>query len=73
MLNECHFVTFFPKSVMTKSTKYMLENYIGINNKMMKEMKKINSRWITIAKNYPQAVVSEKCVYMLEDKDDDDD
>jgi hypothetical protein len=71
MLNECHFVTIFPKSVMTKSTKYMLENYIGITNDMMREMKKLDTRWVTIAKNYPQAVVSEKCVYLLEDKDKD--
>jgi hypothetical protein len=50
----------------------MLENYIGITNDMMREMKKLNTRWVTIAKNYPQAVVSEKCVYLLEDKDKDE-
>ena len=73
MLNECHFVTIFPKSVMTKSTKYVLENYIGITPKMMKEIKKLSSRWVTIAKNYPQAIVSEKCAYILEDPDLKDD
>lgn len=71
MLNECHFVTFFPKSVMTASTKYMLENYIGITKQMMRDIKKVNSRWVTVAKNYPQAVISEKCVYLLEDNEDD--
>ena len=69
MLNECHFVTIFPMSVMTKSTKYVLENYIGITPKMMKEIKKLSSRWVTIAKNYPQAILSEKCAYILEDPD----
>jgi adenylate kinase family enzyme len=73
MLNECHFVTIFPKSVMTASTKYVLENYIGITPKMMKEIKKLSSRWVTIAKNYPQAILSEKCAYILEDPDLKDD
>jgi hypothetical protein len=73
MLNECHFVTIFPMSVMTKSTKYVLENYIGITPKMMKEIKKLSSRWVTIAKNYPQAILSEKCAYILEDPDLKDD
>ena len=70
-LNECHTFTFFPRS-MNRGTKYLLENYIGVDNEEIKKIKKLESRWITVYKNYPNCVLGERNLFMLADMDDDE-
>jgi hypothetical protein len=69
-LNECHTFTFFPRS-MNRGTKYLLENYMGVDNDEIKKIKKLESRWVTVYKNYPNCVLSEHNLFMLADMDDD--
>ena len=48
-----------------KAIKYLLENYMSMDKKQINELKKINSRWITICKTYPNVILSHKEAYVL--------
>jgi hypothetical protein len=65
ILNECHSITLFPKNLGGKTSKYLLDGYIGMDKDQIKKLKKVNSRWVTILKTYPQMVISEKEAYVL--------
>lgn len=69
MLNECHSITYFPSSGSKRQLNNLLENYIGMDTKDIKKAKKLGSRWITIFKNYPQFVMSEREIYKLSEED----
>ena len=58
MLNESQYYVFFPHS-FTKSVKYVLQNYFDIEDKMMKHVKRPNSRWVLIWKKFPMSWASE--------------
>jgi hypothetical protein len=62
-------VTYFPHSAGGK-IKYMLEEYVGLDRKQIAYMKKQNSRWCTIFKNYPQCYVVENEIGLLNIHDD---
>jgi len=59
ILNECHSITLFPKNLGGKTSKYLLDGYIGLDKNQIKKLKKVNSRWVTIIKSYPQVILSE--------------
>ena len=67
MLNECHSITYFPSSGSKRQLNNLLEGYIGMDTKDIKKAKKLNSRWITVFKNYPQFIMGEKKIYSLAD------
>ena len=69
ILNESHQVTFFPHSLGGRSLKYLLESYLGLDKEQIKRIKKLNSRWVSVMKTYPQIVVSENEVYTITSKD----
>ena len=69
ILNEAHTVTYFPHSAGGK-IKYMLEEYVGLDRKQISYMKKQNSRWCTVYKNYPQCYVVEHEIGLLNIHDD---
>lgn len=64
ILNEAHFFVYFPSGA-TRSTKYVLENYIGIDKKDVAKIKGCRSRWACILKNFPSCVITEKVAFML--------
>ena len=64
ILNEAHTVTYFPHSAEGK-IKYLLEEYVGLDKKQITYMKKQNSRWCTVFKNYPQCYMVEREVVLL--------
>jgi len=70
ILNESHSITFFPHGLGGRSLKYLLENYLGFDKLQIKKIKKLESRWCTVLKTYPQVVISEKEVYTITNKDD---
>ena len=70
ILNESSSVTIFPHSASGK-IKDMLENHVGVDRKTFKMFKKLNSRYITIFRHYPQLYLSENSVGLLNDSDDD--
>ena len=65
ILNECHSVTIFPRNLGGKTAKYLLDSYLGVDKDQIKRIKKVNSRWVTILKTYPQMCLSEKCAWVL--------
>lgn len=65
IMNEMHYVTFFPKSGSAYQINYMLKNYFGLSKKKINEIMEIDSRWITISKNYPLYLMYEKGIMTL--------
>ena len=59
ILNECSSITMFPSTMGGKSLKYMLDTYLGLDNKEIKRIKKIKSRWITVFKTYPKVILAQ--------------
>lgn len=57
ILNESHFVTFFPKTNI-KGNKYFLETYCGLEKNAIKELLNKNTRAITVHRNYPNFYLS---------------
>ena len=70
-LNEAHTITSFPHSAGGK-IKDMLEEYVGLDKEQIAHMKKQNSRWATIFKNYPQVYMVERELGLLNVLDDDE-
>ena len=60
ILNECHSVTLFPRNLGGKTSKYLLDGYLGLGPEQIRRIKNCPSRWITICKSYPQMCLSEK-------------
>jgi energy-coupling factor transporter ATP-binding protein EcfA2 len=65
-LNECHCFVYFPFG-SGRATNYVLENYIGINKKDIQHIKKLNSRWCCVFKNYPQCILTEHNLFSISD------
>jgi energy-coupling factor transporter ATP-binding protein EcfA2 len=62
ILQECHFFVYFPWG---QNLKYTLEKYLGLDNKQIRQIKATKSRWACVFKNYPQAVLTEKHLFLL--------
>lgn len=65
ILNECHTLTFFPKSGATYGINYVLKTYLGLPKDQIKEILSLPSRWVTIGKSAPQYILYEKGAYIL--------
>ena len=68
ILNEAMTYTFFPHSAGGK-IRYLLQEYLDIDKRMIKYFKNANSRWATIYKNYPMAYMLENEIGMLFNND----
>ena len=64
ILNEAHAYVYFPHSAGGK-IKYLLQEYLDIDKKMIKYFKSCNSRWCCIFKNFPQAYMLEHEIGMV--------
>jgi len=73
ILNESHEVVFFPHSGTARGTRYLLESYVGIDNEMIKKIKKMPTRWCCVFKNYPQVVMTEHNIQLANVMQDEDD
>jgi hypothetical protein len=47
----------------------VLENYLGVDKNDIKKIKSTKSRWACVFKNFPQAVICEKNIFMLSNED----
>ena len=65
ILNEAHTVTVFPKSGSSYQINYMLKNYMGCNKKQIDHILSLPSRWVTVIKGYPQAIIHEGGCFLL--------
>ncbi len=68
MLNECTSFTYFVRS-SNRANNYLLENYMGLDMDEIRKIKKMNTRWATVFRNYPSCVLTEKNLFMLADMD----
>ena len=57
--NEAHTITMFPKSGNRRGMEYALKNYCGFDNKLVNKILSLPSRWVMVAKQYPQYVLHE--------------
>jgi nucleoside-triphosphatase THEP1 len=64
ILNELTSLTIFPKSGASAQIDYALKNYFGMKNDLIDHIKHINSRWITIFRNYPTVIMYETGIFM---------
>jgi len=65
ILNEAHSITIFPHNIGGRSSKYLLDGYLGLDKHEIKDIKVNPSRWVSILKTYPKIVLSDKNVYTL--------
>lgn len=65
IMNEMQSLTVFPKSGSSQQIRYCLKTYFGFDNKQIDYILKIDSRWITINKNYPMNVLYEHGVFII--------
>ena len=71
ILNEAHCYIFCPHSAGGK-IRYLLQEYLDIDKKMVSYFKNANSRWCCIFKNFPMAYMLEHEIGMLHASEDDD-
>lgn len=66
-MNEMQSFTFFGSSGSIKPIKYNLSNYFGLSDKDIDKILDINSRSVTILKEAPQVLISERYICLLKD------
>ena len=54
----------------SRALKDVLSNYFGLDDKQIMKLKKLNSKWVTIIKDFPMIVLSEHMAYVLNSSDD---
>ena len=72
IINESHSVTYFPHSGSAGQMKRLLIDYLGLDSQTLKRIRKMQTRWCTVFKNYPMAVLTEKCLFSLNSDSDDE-
>lgn len=65
VINESSFITVFPKGGNAAQIERIMSTYSGLNKKQLKKLVDQPSRWVMLSKVYPQYVVSEKSVYLV--------
>jgi hypothetical protein len=60
-------VVIFPQNMSGKSSKYLLDTYLGLDKNQIKKLKQMKSRAITIMKTYPMILVSENEIINLKE------
>ena len=65
VLNEMHSITIFGRSGSSYQINYVLKKYFGLDKKQIKEILELPSRWVTVYKTYPLAVLHEHGAYIL--------
>lgn len=65
IMNELQTFTFFPKSGSAYQISYCLKNYFGMSKKQIDDIFNLNSRWVTVLRNYPITILHEHGAYIL--------
>lgn len=65
LINDSEFITFFPKSGSHYHIMRFLKVYAGLNKKEIEKVLSLNSRAITLHKAFPQYILSDHNVYLL--------
>ena len=67
LLLESQGLVLFPSNMTGKSSKYLLDTYLGLDKEQIKKIKKMKSRAITIMKTYPMILVAENEIINLKE------
>ena len=66
VLNESMYITFFPRYLNFKKSKYLLSEYFGLSKQQIERIQNIkNSRFITYIKGSDKIILSEKEMFLL--------
>lgn len=65
LLLDSEFITFFPKSGSVYHITRFLKTYAGLDKHQIKKVLSLNSRAVTLHKSYPQYIISDHNIYLL--------
>lgn len=65
LLNEATNIIVYPQSTSYHALRYLLKNYVGVDEEDIKSLRKSGSRWLCFGKNFPQYVVTEDMAKIL--------
>jgi len=65
ILNESTHIVVYPHATNWKSLKYICEVYMGIDPNEVKELRKLQSRWVCFYTRYPRFMVSQQFSKLL--------
>jgi hypothetical protein len=60
LLNEATHVVVYPLSTSYHALRYLLKNYIGVDEDDLKRHRKLGSRWLCYSKGFPQYLIAQK-------------
>jgi hypothetical protein len=65
LLNEATHIVVYPLSTSYHALRYLLKNYVGVDEEDLKRQRKIGSRWLCYSKGFPQYMVAQKNAELL--------
>jgi hypothetical protein len=65
LLNEATHIVVYPLSTSYHSLRYLLKNYIGVDEEDLKRHRKLGSRWLCYSKVFPQYMIAQKDAELL--------
>jgi len=71
MLTEATHFVLYPQSTGSHALNYMLKTYLGMTPEEVSRLRKSGSRWICVAKNFPQHCITETEAWILNTGEDD--
>lgn len=67
ILNEATHIVVYPQATAFAPLKYLLKQYVGLDEKQVKKLKNSGSRWVAFKKTYPQYIITEHSASLLAD------
>jgi len=65
LLNEATHIVVYPLSTSFHALRYLLKNYVGVDEEDLKRHRKLGSRWLMYSKGFPQYMISQKDAELL--------
>ena len=65
LLNEATNIVVYPLSTSYHALRYLLRNYVGVEDDKIKDLKRSGSRWLCFTKHYPQIAITQRSVELL--------
>jgi hypothetical protein len=65
LLNEATNIVVYPLSTSYHALRYLLKNYVGVDEEDLKRQRKLGSRWLAYAKGFPQFMIAQKNAEIL--------
>ena len=69
LLTESNIITVFPKTTGSGALKYLLNNYLGLDSKQIKEIRKMKSRAVSVVRGYPVVILTDKSSLLAHEMD----